>query len=132
MLFFIRKNKRLFFQNSNDNKGNDRYRVNAPTISKLKNDPAFAAEQAALYGDTPAAGMYTSPNTDVLGCGKIPERYRSQWSNETQAALAEYPADWPEVEHVAISFFLGNQVIEGTDPSDVFNYATLAIIGIIT
>ncbi|RAL67416.1 hypothetical protein DID88_008171 [Monilinia fructigena] len=103
------------------------YRVNAPTISKLGNDPAFAAEQAALYENTPAAGMYTSPNTDVIGWEKIPEKYRSKWSNETQAALAEYPADWPEVEYIAISSFLGNQVIEGTDPNDGFNYATLSI-----
>ncbi|TEY60588.1 hypothetical protein BOTCAL_0180g00200 [Botryotinia calthae] len=103
------------------------YRVNAPTISSLVNDPVYAAEQRALYESTPAAGMYSSPDTDVLGCEKIPEKYRSQWSNETQEALAEYPADWPEVEYIAISSFLGNQVIEGTDPNDGFNYATLAI-----
>ncbi|KAF5879168.1 putative gmc oxidoreductase protein [Botrytis fragariae] len=103
------------------------YRVNAPTISRLVNDPEYAAEQLEMYESTPAAGMYTSPDTDVLGWEKIPEKYRSQWSNETQKALAEYPADWPEVEYIAISSFLGNQVIEGTDPNDGFNYATLAI-----
>lgn len=103
------------------------YRVNAPTISRLVNDPVYAAEQLEMYESTPAAGMYSSPDTDVLGWEKIPEKYRSQWSNETQKALAEYPADWPEVEYIAISSFLGNQVIEGTDPNDGFNYATLAI-----
>ncbi|KAJ8068724.1 hypothetical protein OCU04_002423 [Sclerotinia nivalis] len=103
------------------------YRVNAPTISKLGNDPAFAAEQAALYENTPAAGMYSSPNTDVLGWEKIPEKYRSHWSNETQTALAAYPADWPEVEYIAISSFLGNQVVLGSDPGDGYNYATLAV-----
>lgn len=103
------------------------YRVNAPTISLLGNDPAFAAEQAALYENSPAAGMYTSPDTDVLGWEKIPNKYRSKWSHETQTALAEYPADWPEVEYIAISSFLGNQVIEGTDPRDGYNYATMAI-----
>ncbi|ESZ93697.1 putative glucose-methanol-choline (gmc) oxidoreductase [Sclerotinia borealis F-4128] len=103
------------------------YRVNAPTISKLGNDAAYAAEQASLFENTPAAGMYTSPDTDVLGWEKIPEKYRTEWSNETKTALAEYPADWPEVEYIAISSFLGNQVIAGTDPGDGFNYATMAI-----
>ncbi|KAI9647021.1 hypothetical protein NHQ30_005023 [Ciborinia camelliae] len=103
------------------------YRVNAPTISKLGNDPAYAAEQAALYQNTPAEGMYTSPDTDVLGWEKIPEKYRSKWSKETRTALAAYPADWPEVEYIAISSFLGNQVIEGTDPMDGFNYATMSL-----
>ncbi|PQE06732.1 glucose-methanol-choline oxidoreductase protein [Rutstroemia sp. NJR-2017a BBW] len=102
------------------------YRVNAPTISLL-NDPEFASSQAELYSQTPAAGMYTSPNTDVLGWEKIPASLRTGWSNESQTATAAYPADWPEVEYIAISSFLGPQVIAGTDPSDGYNYATLAI-----
>ncbi|QSZ35459.1 hypothetical protein DSL72_008329 [Monilinia vaccinii-corymbosi] len=102
------------------------YRVNAPTSSKISSDPAFAAEQASLYEKTPAAGMYTSTNTDVLGWEKIPAKYKSKWSNETQAALAEYPADWPEVEYLSVSAFPGKLLIGGTDPGDGFNYATIS------
>ncbi|KAM3067316.1 hypothetical protein ACMFMG_005323 [Clarireedia jacksonii] len=102
------------------------YRVNAPTLSLL-NDPAFAASQAELYAQTPASGMYTSPNTDVLGFEKIPASFRSGWSNETQAALAAYPADWPEVEYIAIPLYLGAQEVEGYDPNDGYNYATMSI-----
>lgn len=102
------------------------YRVNAPTASSFQ-DPAFAAEQAQLYNDD-AAGMYTSPGADVLGWEKIPESLRTDWSNETQSDLAAYPADWPEVEYISISEFLGNQSNSRTgDPGDGFNYATLAV-----
>jgi len=102
------------------------YQINAVSISTLNNDPEFAAQQAALYQQTPAAGMYSSPNTDVLGWEKIPASLRSGWSNESQTALAAYPADWPEVEYIAISSFLGNQDVEGTQPDDK-NYATMAM-----
>jgi choline dehydrogenase len=102
------------------------YRVNAPTISSL-NDPTFAAEQAQLY-DEKAAGMYTSPVTDVLAWEKIPRRYRKRWSNATVSALSKVPSDWPEVEYIAISALLGDQVdSRRTDPNDGYNYATLAV-----
>ncbi|KAM3068247.1 hypothetical protein ACMFMG_011291 [Clarireedia jacksonii] len=102
------------------------YRVNGLSLSAL-NNPEYAASQAELYHQTPASGMYSSPATDVLGWEKIPASLRSGWSNETQSALAAYPADWPEVEYLAISAFLGPQIIEGTDPRDGYNYATMAI-----
>ncbi|KAI0004735.1 putative glucose-methanol-choline oxidoreductase [Xylariaceae sp. FL0662B] len=101
------------------------YRVNAPTISSLQ-IPSFAAEQAKLYEN--AAGMYASPNTDVLAWEKIPRSLRHTWSNKTRSTLDTYPADWPEVEYIAISSYLGSQInSRSSDPNDGFNYATLAI-----
>ncbi|KAK9422450.1 putative gmc oxidoreductase protein [Seiridium unicorne] len=102
------------------------YRVNAPTISALQ-DPKFAAEQQRLYVEE-AAGMYTSPVTDVLGFEKIPQRLRASWSNSTLGKLNAVPDDWPEVEYLAISSFLGPQVdSRHSDPNDGFNYATMAV-----
>jgi len=103
------------------------YRVNAPTISSLKN-PEYAAKAAELYALTPAQGMYTSPITDILGFEKIPAPLRAGWSNETQTALAAFPADWPEIEFNSGSAYLGSQIIEGSDPEDGYNYATLTVI----
>ena len=101
------------------------YRVNAPTLTSLQY-PSFAAEQAALYSKTPAAGMYTSPNTDVLAWEKIPQELRSHWSNSSQSALNAYPADWPEVEYISIPTYLGDvQDTDSTGPLDGYNYATL-------
>lgn len=102
------------------------YRVNGITLTALSNNPAFAAEQAELYNDK-AAGIYTSPNTDSIGWEKIPASLRHSWSNETKNALATYPTDWPEVEYITISSYLGDmQNSQSPGPNDGFNYATLA------
>lgn len=72
--------------------------------------------------------MYTSPVTDVLAWEKIPSRLRRTWSNQTRAALAAYPEDWPEVEYISISALLGAQVdSRHADPEDGANYASLAV-----
>ena len=102
------------------------YRVNGITLTALANSPAFAAEQAKLYNDE-AAGLYTSSGTDVLAWEKIPSSLRQNWSNKTKTALAAYPADWPEVEYISISAYLGDmQDLRYPGPLDGFNYAALA------
>lgn len=68
------------------------YRINGITFTELANNPAFAAEQAKLYNDQ-AAGLYTSPGTDVLAWEKIPSYFRHRWSNQTRPALAAYLAN---------------------------------------
>ncbi|KAI0413267.1 putative glucose-methanol-choline oxidoreductase [Xylaria grammica] len=101
------------------------YRVNAPTLSAL-HDPTFAAEQASLYEK--AIGMYCSPGTDVLGWEKVPEPLRHAMSNNTLAALKDYPADWPEVEYISTSAYVGFQENSRLGaPTDGANYATQAI-----
>ncbi|KAI0182376.1 glucose-methanol-choline oxidoreductase [Xylaria flabelliformis] len=101
------------------------YRVNAPTLSTLQ-DPSFAAEQAELY--TKALGMYTNPTTDILAWEKIPEGLRRTLSNHTLEAMRGYPADWPEVEYISLSGYLGFQEDSRFGaPTDGANYATLAI-----
>lgn len=102
------------------------YRVNGLTLTALSNNRAFAAEQAELYNDK-AAGLYTSPITNVIACEKIPASLRQKWSNETKTALAAYPADWPEAEYLSISSYLGDmQDSRSPGPLDGFNYASLA------
>ena len=102
------------------------YRVNAPTFSSFS-DPVFAAQAAKDFNEK-AAGLYTSPTTDVLAWEKVPQPLRSSLSNSTLAALATYPADWPELEFLATGAYLGYQenLITG-DPNDGYNYASLAV-----
>jgi len=72
------------------------YRVNVVTSSKMLNDPQYAARVAAEY-----LTNRTGPLTDAtayLGWEKIPEPYRSSFSNTTLAALSQFPSDWPEIE----------------------------------
>lgn len=104
------------------------YRVNGVTLTALSNDPAFAAEQARLYNEH-AAGLYTSPATDVIAWEKIPFSLRRNWSNETKTALAAYPADWPEVEYISISSYLGDmQDLRSPGPRDGFNYGSIGAV----
>ena len=102
------------------------YRVNGVTFSALAHNATFAAEQVKLYNDD-AAGLYSSTDVDVIAWEKIPQSLRRNWSNETQTALAAYPADWPEVEYLSIPSYLGNmQQYSNPGPNDGFNYASLA------
>ena len=104
------------------------YRVNGITLTALAENPAFAAEQAKLYNDK-AAGLYTSPATDVLAWEKIPPSLRQNWSNQTKSALAAYPADWPEVEYISVPAYLGDmQDLRSPGPLDGFNYASLGAV----
>lgn len=104
------------------------YRVNGITLTELSNNPAFAAEQAKLYNDQ-AAGLYASPGTDVLAWEKIPPYFRQKWGNQTRSALAAYPADWPEVEYIASSAYLGDmQDLRNPGPRDGFNYASMGAV----
>ncbi|RDW91659.1 glucose-methanol-choline oxidoreductase [Coleophoma crateriformis] len=102
------------------------YRVNAPTASSFSN-PAFAAQAAKDFNER-AAGMYTNPAADVIAWEKVPQPLRSNMSQRTLAALATYPADWPELEYLSVAAYLGFQESIATgDPGDGFNYATLAV-----
>ncbi|RDW60603.1 glucose-methanol-choline oxidoreductase [Coleophoma cylindrospora] len=102
------------------------YRVNAPTASSFSN-PAFAAQAAKDFNER-AAGMYTNPAADVIAWEKVPQPLRSTMSKRTLAALATYPADWPELEYISVAAYLGFQESIATgDPGDGFNYASLAV-----
>ena len=102
------------------------YRVNAPTFSSFS-DPAFAAQAASDFNEK-AAGLYTSPTTDVLAWEKVPHPLRSSMSNGTLEALATFPADWPELEYLVIGAYLGyqNNLVTG-DPNDGYDYASLGV-----
>lgn len=102
------------------------YRVNAPTFSSF-NNVAFAAQAAKDFNEK-AAGMYTNPTTDVLAWEKVPQPLRLTMSNSTLAALATYPADWPELEYLSLGAYLGyQQNLAKGDPNDGYNYASLAV-----
>ncbi|KAL9003148.1 MAG: hypothetical protein Q9188_003970 [Gyalolechia gomerana] len=102
------------------------YRVNAPTFSSFS-DPTFAAQAAKEFNER-AAGLYTNPTTDVLAWEKVPQPLRRNLSNSTLAALATFPADWPDLEYLSLGAYLGFQenLVTG-DPDDGYNYASLAV-----
>jgi choline dehydrogenase len=57
----------------------------------------------------------------------VPEGLRSTFSNSTLKKLASFPDDWPEVEYISMSGFLGYQHNFIRDaPTDGYNYATVS------
>ncbi|KAI1176170.1 GMC oxidoreductase [Nemania sp. FL0916] len=102
------------------------YKINAESTSVLGNPEVFAA--AVKDFNDNAAGILTNPSNDVLGWEKFPESIRSTFSNTTLEELDQFPADWPEVEYLAISGYLGYQNQSGgSDPHDGSNYATMGV-----
>ncbi|KAL9084935.1 MAG: hypothetical protein Q9159_004979 [Coniocarpon cinnabarinum] len=100
------------------------YRVKGTTISSIS-DPDFVAEATQQYQQR-AEGVLTNPGNDVLGWEKIPEPLRSTLSQNARDTLGQYPPDWPEIELLAISAYLGYQNQSGgNDPRDGSQYATM-------
>ncbi|KAI8952985.1 GMC oxidoreductase [Xylaria longipes] len=102
------------------------YRVKGLTGSSLTS-PAFFAEASRQFGEN-ATGPLTNPSNDVLGWEKFPEPIRSTLSNTTRQTLEKFPADWPEVEYLAINGYLGYQNKSGgSDPGDGYQYVTMGV-----
>lgn len=103
------------------------YRVKVSTASSLAPGlPSYYEAIDEFY--TKQGGPLSSPGGDFLGFEKIPQSLRSSFSNETLKSLAEFPADWPEVEYLAVAAYFGNakNLVFGS-PTDGSQYATLAI-----
>ena len=54
--------------------------------------------------------MLTNTASELLGWEKIPTYLRANFSEETSKALAEFPADWPEIELVFLDAYAGYQI----------------------
>ncbi|KAI0442992.1 glucose-methanol-choline oxidoreductase [Xylaria telfairii] len=103
--------------------------INAITTSSL-GDPAFAAEQNRLFQES-ATGLLTSSTADLLAWEKLPNKTRAEtFSKRTSKILAkEYPADWPELEYIALSGYIGNNSVPSlADPHDGTAYAAIDIV----
>ena len=101
------------------------HRVNVQTASAGVNNPAlsYAANEAFLKN---ASGPLSSFGAGYYGWEKLPEPYRSRLSASTLKLLNEsFPADWPEIEYLPASGYLGYQDTFLGDPADGYNYAYL-------
>lgn len=71
-------------------------------------------------------GPLTNPVADFLGWEKVPESLRSGFSSESQAALSQFPADWPEIEYISAPGYVGDFGDLFLDqPKDGPQYATI-------
>lgn len=94
------------------------FEIDLLTHSKL-NDPAFYVTQVAEYRAN-RTGMLTNTASEFLGWEKIPASLRDKFSEATSKALAEFPADWPEIELIFLDAYAGYQVdfLTGAPPTN--------------
>ncbi|RDL33850.1 Uncharacterized protein BP5553_08218 [Venustampulla echinocandica] len=101
------------------------YRMNIITASSL-GEPDFLLDAERRYRED-QSGILTNAGGDWLAFEKTPANLRASFSNSTQAKLAQVPADWPEIEYLSMSGFLGFQENFIRDsPADGYNYATVS------
>lgn len=72
------------------------------------------------------------PNTnsttqcDYLGWEKTPDSLRSDLGSFALSELAQFPADWPEIEYLSAPGYVGNfSNLATTQPRDGYQYATI-------
>jgi choline dehydrogenase len=95
------------------------YRVNVQTFTRLANDLAYVVAQYIGPYLIQKLGPLTNPVCDFLGWEKIPATFRTSFSELTNADLAQFPADWPEVEYLSAPGYVGNFAsLPTTQPKD--------------
>ncbi|KAI4253432.1 MAG: hypothetical protein LQ352_003698 [Teloschistes flavicans] len=100
-------------------------RVNVLTASASINNPLVAARGVELFR-TNASGPLAAFGAGYYGWEKLPDPYRTNLSSNAVAALSAFPSDWPELEWLPISAYLGYQTNrQKEDPRDGYNYATI-------
>ena len=101
------------------------FRVDVTTNSLYLQSPA-AAEAAAKEWQTEAKGPLAVALPGIFGWEKLPNR--SALSQEALSALSSFPDDWPELEYLPASAFVGNQSnYETISPQDGYNYASIGV-----
>lgn len=64
-------------------------------------------ESLAQYLSEPPRGPHTTFTSDVFAFEKLSAKTREKLSNSTQAALAEFADDWPEIGYFVNNGFNG-------------------------
>lgn len=100
------------------------YSVNMPTLDSTVGNPLVLVD-ALLEYTLNARGPLSSNVADLLAWEKLPQKYRDTWSASTRDALAQFPADWPEVEHISANGYIGDFGWPAVErPHDGKDYAT--------
>lgn len=101
------------------------HRVNVPTSSAGLNDPSLAYKANEAFIEK-GAGPLATFGAGVYGWEKLPEPYRSKLSASSRDRLAKtFPADWPEIEYLPATGYVGFQQNSSLDPIDGYNYASI-------
>jgi choline dehydrogenase-like flavoprotein len=101
------------------------YQVGFETLNAVLRCPISLAKAVTQYALS-KSGPLTSNIIKFIGWEKLPNKYRTKFSPETEKALAQFPDDLPEVEYLGANGFLGNfewPILQ--QPIDGKQYATM-------
>ncbi|KAL2166076.1 hypothetical protein VTG60DRAFT_3310 [Thermothelomyces hinnuleus] len=96
------------------------YQVELETASTLTGEKMEAA--IAQFNED-RTGPLASPGGDFYAGEKLPAQLKSRLSSETKKALANYPADWPDVEYLVLPSSAGTNA-----PTPGANYVTVLAV----
>lgn len=82
------------------------YQVTTLTHSALGKPSSL--QQATAQYRTNGSGLLGNPGGDILAWEKLPDLQRKSLSPSTQASLAKFPPDWPEVEYLILDAYSGD------------------------
>ncbi|PYH40869.1 GMC family oxidoreductase [Aspergillus saccharolyticus JOP 1030-1] len=98
------------------------YRASIPTQTQLTTNATFLAEAEDAYLRE-QRGPLTASAGNYIGWENLPQPYRSQLSNTTLAALASFPADWPELQYVPVAA----ATVSTNDTDPAHNYMSWSV-----
>lgn len=101
--------------------------VKFDTLDRVLHDPIALTDALTSYITT-KTGPLTSNVVEFLGWEKLStlDSYRANFSASTVEALASFPADWPEVEHISGNGYIGTFTFPVLQqPLDGKQYATI-------
>lgn len=102
------------------------FRMNTPSSSSFTDTPARLAEANEML-ITNGTGPLTNIGADFFAWEKVPDAYRTNFSNATREAYARWPSDWPEVE-MSLSPSGDSPFSEESDGEDGALYGSLNLI----
>ena len=101
------------------------FRVDVITNSLYLQSPVATAAAEEEW-QTEAKGPLAVALPGIFGWEKLPNR--SALSQDALSALSSFPDDWPELEYLPASAFVGNQSnYELIDPRDGHSYASMGV-----
>lgn len=85
-------------------------------------DPVYRSQATEQY-ITNGTGMLGNPGGDLIAWEKYP--HRNNLTNTTVTALAKFPSDWPELEHLILDAYSGDhENYETGAPNTTYMYAS--------
>ncbi|KAL3474027.1 hypothetical protein BJX99DRAFT_248495 [Aspergillus californicus] len=101
------------------------YRVNVETLTRIANSLTYLGSQLVRWARD-HNGILANPVADFLAFESIPDNMRTGFSQSTRDVLSKFPPDWPEVEYMSGSGYLGNISNMFTNqPNDGYQYASM-------